>query len=125
MSRSDIKLEKFQKAFRALEGIYLKPEQEDRSNIDATIQRFEFTFELAWKFLKDYFFERGLELNFPKEVIQQAFAVNLIANEEVWVNMLKDRNMTSHTYDEQLADEIYNRIKLYVPELHKLLDNIK
>jgi nucleotidyltransferase substrate binding protein (TIGR01987 family) len=124
MSKSEIKFEKFKKALLSLEAIYLKPIQDDRSNIDATIQRFEFTFELAWKFLKDYFFERDIELNYPKEVMQQAFNVNLINNEDVWIKMLKDRNMTSHTYNEKLADEIYLRIKLYVPELRHLLDNI-
>lgn len=119
-----IKLEKFTKALIALEAIYLKPMQEDRSNVDATIQRFEFTFELAWKFLKDYFTQKGLELHFPKEILQQAFETRLIDNEELWITMLKDRNMTSHTYDEKLADEIYIRIKSYVPELRNLLDKI-
>ena len=124
MLKNTIKLEKFKKALVALEAIYLKPMQEDRTNVDATIQRFEFTFELAWKFLKDYFLERDLELHFPKEVIQQAFEVRLIDNEDIWIKMLKDRNMTSHTYDEKLADEIYIRIKSYVPELRNLLDKI-
>lgn len=124
MLRSAIKLEKFKKALFALEAIYLKPLEADRSNIDATIQRFEFTFELAWKFLKDYFFEQGIELNYPKEIIQEAFKVNLIDSELVWIKMLKDRNLTSHTYDQILADEIYNRIKLYVPELRSLLEKV-
>lgn len=124
MLRSTIKLEKFKKALISLEAIYLKPLEADRSNIDATIQRFEFTFELAWKFLKDYFFEQGIELNYPKEIIQEAFKVNLIDNELVWITMLKDRNLTSHTYDEKLADDIYNRIKLYVPKLRNLLDKV-
>lgn len=124
MLRSTIKLEKFKKALISLEAIYLKPLEADRSNIDATIQRFEFTFELSWKFLKDYFFEQGIELNYPKEIIQEAFKVNLITNELVWIAMLKDRTLTSHTYDEKLADEIYNRIKLYVPKLRNLLDKV-
>ena len=124
MSKSKIKFEKFKKALVSLEAIYLKPMQDDRSNVDATIQRFEFTFELAWKFLKDYFADRDIELNYPKEVIQQAFNVNLIDKEDVWIKMLKDRNMTSHTYDEKLADEIYLRIKLYVPELRNLLNKL-
>ena len=124
MLRSKIKFEKFKKALLSLEAIYLKPMQDDRSNGDATIQRFEFTFELAWKFLKDYFLERDLELHYPKEVIQEAFNVNLIDDEVLWIKMLKDRNMTSHTYDEKLADEIYKRIKLYVPVLRCLLENI-
>lgn len=125
MSKSKIKLEKFQKVLLSLEAIYLKPMQDDRSNVDATIQRFEFTFELAWKFLKDFFLERDLELHYPKEIIQEAFAVNLISNEDLWVKMLRDRNMTSHTYDEKLADEIFSRIKLYVPALRNLLNKVK
>lgn len=125
MSKNSVKLEKFEKALVALESIYLKPMQEDRSNIDATIQRFEFTFELAWKFLKDYFWERNIELHYPKEIIQQAFIVDLINDEDIWIKMLRDRNLTSHTYDEKLADTIYSRIKQYVPELRTLLKNIK
>lgn len=120
MSKTGIKFEKFCKAFIKLEKIHLKPALDDDINIDATIQRFEFTFELAWKFLKDYFSEKGVILNFPKEVIQEAFAVGLIDNEDLWVQMLSDRNMTSHTYDEKLANEIYQRIKKYVPEFKKI-----
>ena len=120
MQKSKIKFEKFQKALNSLEMIYLKPVQEDRSNIDATIQRFEFTFELAWKFLKDYFAERDVILNYPKEVLKEAFGVGLIDDENLWLEMLHDRNMTSHTYDEELADEIYVKIKAYVPELRRL-----
>lgn len=125
MSKSKIKFEKFQKALISLEAVYLKPMQEDRTNVDATIQRFEFTFELSWKFLKDFFFERGLELNYPKEIIKEAFSVNLIDDESLWIKMLRDRNMTSHTYDEKLADEIFSRIKSYVPELRNLLKNVE
>jgi nucleotidyltransferase substrate binding protein (TIGR01987 family) len=121
---SKIKFEKFEKALISLEAIYLKPMQDDRSNVDATIQRFEFTFELAWKFLKDYFFEQGIELNYPKEVLQQAFKVDLISDEQLWIKMLNDRNMTSHTYNEKLADEIYCSIKLYVPNLRDLLNKV-
>lgn len=124
MSKIQIKFEKFQKALVSLENIYLKPRQEDRSNIDATIQRFEFTFELAWKFLKEFFFERGLELNYPKDVIKEAFGVGLLHDEGLWISMLRDRNLTSHTYDEKLADEIFSRIKLYVPALRGLLNTV-
>jgi nucleotidyltransferase substrate binding protein (TIGR01987 family) len=121
MQKTKIKFEKFTKALAALEAIYLHPITEDRVNIDATIQRFEFTFELCWKFLKDYLQEQGLNLNYPKEVIKEAFASGIISNEDVWLNMLSDRNLTSHSYDQTLADQIYLRIKDYVPELKQLL----
>lgn len=125
MKKSEFKFEKFKKALAALEEIYLKPVQEDRSNIDATIQRFEFTFELGWKFLKDYFEERDIHLNYPKEVIQESFAVGLVDDEEAWIQMLRDRNMTSHTYDQKLADEIYRRIRGHVPAFKALVDRLK
>ncbi len=121
MLKTQIKFEKFCKALATLEAIYLKPVMDDRANIDATIQRFEFTFELGWKFLKDYFEEKGVVLNYPKEIIQEAFAAGLINDERLWLQMLSDRNMTFHTYNEKLADEIYERIKKYVPELKKIV----
>ncbi|MCC8377419.1 MAG: HI0074 family nucleotidyltransferase substrate-binding subunit [Rickettsia endosymbiont of Graphium doson] len=118
------KLENFRKAFIALEAIYLKPITEDRAYIDATIQRFEFTFELAWKFLKEYFAQMGIVLNYPKEVIKEAYAVGIINDEDLWIHMLLDRNMTSHTYNKKLADEIYEHIKNYTPEFKRLLSII-
>ncbi len=121
--KTHIKFEKFKKALTSLEAIYLQLPRKDRSNIDATIQRFEFTFELCWKFLKDFFLEKDIALNYPKEVIGQAFSVGMIDNETLWVQMLTDRNMTSHTYDEQLADQIFKRIQGYVPELRRLCDD--
>lgn len=124
MSKINLKLEKFRKAFMTLEDIYLKPVTEDRAYIDATIQRFEFTFELAWKFLKEYFSQKGTVLHYPKEVVKEAYAAGIINDEELWIQMLLDRNMTSHTYDEKLANEIHSRIKNYVPELKKLLNII-
>lgn len=123
MEKAKIKFEKLQKALASLESIYLKPDTLDRSNIDATIQRFEFTFELFWKFLKDFFQEQGIQLHYPKEVIQEAFKVGTINDEGLWLQMLEDRNMTSHTYDEELANEIFLRIKRYTPEIRRVVDS--
>jgi nucleotidyltransferase substrate binding protein (TIGR01987 family) len=125
MQKIELKLEKLRKALGALEAIYLKPTLEDRSNIDATIQRFEFTFELFWKVLKDFFYHKGLEINYPRDVIKQAYADKLVNNESLWLQMLKDRNLTSHTYDEILADQIFNHIKSYVPLLRESFEKIE
>jgi nucleotidyltransferase substrate binding protein (TIGR01987 family) len=124
MQKVKFKLEKLRKALETLEAIYLKPNLEDRSNIDATIQRFEFTFELFWKVLKEFFYQKGLEVNYPKDVIKEAYADNLIQNESLWIQMLKDRNLTSHTYDETLANEIFKNIKNYVPVLREAFNKI-
>lgn len=78
---------------------------------DACIQRFEFTIELFWKFLRLYMIEnREKEINFPREVLQKAYKYNLINNEEIWLNMLTDRNKISHIYDEEEIEKIYSNI---------------
>jgi nucleotidyltransferase substrate binding protein (TIGR01987 family) len=112
MSKIKIKYDKFNKALISLEAIYLRPlATNDRIIIDACIQRFEFTFELAWKLLKDFFAIQSIFLNFPKEILKEAYAIGLIENEQLWLQMLNDRNLTAHTYNEKLADEIFLHIK--------------
>ena len=85
MSKIQLKFEKFHKVLNTLEKIYLQPVSEDRINIDATIQRFEFTFELAWKHLKEYFGEKGIILYYPKEILREAFTSHIIDNESLWL----------------------------------------
>jgi nucleotidyltransferase substrate binding protein (TIGR01987 family) len=91
---------------------------------DATIQRFEFTFETVWKALKLYLEHQGHEGPGPRPVLKKAFAEKLIPTEEeaeVWLRMLEDRNLTSHAYDETLARSIYGHIvKDYAPLLSKM-----
>lgn len=80
---------------------------------DATIQRFEFTFEVVWKTLKLYLERQGYECGGPRSTIKKAFAENLIPTPEEadrWLRMLEDRNLTSHAYDEALARQIYGHI---------------
>lgn len=108
---------KLNKALMALEQMVEKPMQSDRSNIDATIQRFEFSIELFWKLLKGILESQGVTVQYPKEVLKQAFKGHLIDHENLWMEMLKDRNLTSHTYEEKLADKIYMHIKNYMPLL--------
>jgi len=90
---------------------------------DGLIQRFEFTFELAWKTLKSIFEDEGLMgLNSPKTVLREAYAAGLIVDEELWLNMLNDRNSTVHIYDEKMSIEICNNIiNKYADEFRKLL----
>jgi nucleotidyltransferase substrate binding protein (TIGR01987 family) len=80
---------------------------------DATIQRFEFTFEVVWKTLKLYLERQGHECGGPRPTLKKAFAENLIPTPEeadVWLEMLEDRNLTSHAYDEELACRISRHI---------------
>ena len=87
---------------------------------DAAIQRFEFTFELAWKALKVFYFDKGVDLNSPKDVFRHAFASGDIQDEKIWLEMLKDRNLTSHTYDEPLACEVFSHLPKYFNALNSL-----
>jgi nucleotidyltransferase substrate binding protein (TIGR01987 family) len=81
--------------------------------IDGTIQRFEFTFELFWKALRRLLVRQGIEANSPKAVLQQAYRLGWLDDEPKWLRVLEDRNLTSHTYKEQLALEIYGRIPMH------------
>lgn len=93
---------------------------------DAAIQRFEFTYELAWKLIKEYLHYTGIAVaNSPRAAFKEAFAVDLIQNGEAWIAMIDDRNLTAHTYDEKKALEIYQRIKSdYYPQFVDLAQKV-
>ena len=90
---------------------------------DGAIQRFEFCTELAWKTMREYLLDQGYtNINSPKEVIKQAFAFGMIEDSKVWLELLNDRNLTSHVYDEATARAIFDRIESqYLPLFDKAL----
>jgi nucleotidyltransferase substrate binding protein (TIGR01987 family) len=102
--------------------------QEPETNplaVDGTIQRFEFVIELFWKTLKRLLAAEGIQTDTPREAIQQAFQVNWLKDETAWLQMLKDRNETSHIYNEAAARRIYNHVKEYFPELEKTFNFLR
>lgn len=95
--------------------------------IDGVLHRFEFTFELAWKTMKDYLEYMGVieKTGSPREVIKSAFQYNLIEDGEQWIEMMLSRNTLSHIYDESESRNIYNKIKeSYIKILLKLIEKI-
>ncbi len=108
--KTKLSFNQLEKALQRLKQMLDRPADADRANVDASIQRFEFCIELSWKALKRLLFDLGKEVNFPKEILQEAFQGHLIDDEISWILMLTDRNQTSHTYDEELADQIFNRL---------------
>lgn len=92
---------------------------------EGLIQRFEYTFELAWKTLKDYLESQEVEAKFPREVIKQAFHYELIQDGELWMDMLEKRNLLAHTYDEERFNFAVKKIKeeYYgaISQIHSLL----
>jgi len=95
-------------------------EEETDMNRDASIQRFEFCVELAWKSIQKFLQEEKIICNSPKSCLQEAFAFGLIKDDEAWIHMMDDRNLTVHTYDQELAKQIYSRIPGYVDHLRML-----
>lgn len=103
-------------------------EEENEIMIDATLHRYEFTFELAWKTLKDYMEYLGIAMNTgsPREVIKEGFAHKIISDGEVWIKMMLARNSLSHLYDEETSRQVYKEIKSeYVYEIEKLIETLK
>lgn len=89
---------------------------------EGLIQRFEYTFELAWNTLKDYLESKGVEASFPRDVIKQAFAAGILGNGEIWMNMLESRNLMAHTYNEARFKKAVDSILVsYYPELQRLI----
>ena len=103
-------------------------EEESELMIDAVLHRYEFTFELAWKTLKDYLEYLGVSINTgsPREVIKESFAHELISDGEVWIKMMLARNSLSHLYDEETSREVYEEIKNeYIYQIEKLVETLE
>ena len=104
-----LKQQSFNAALHKLEEALNEPASEYLR--DASIQRFEFTYELAWKTLKAYLSSKDIIVLSPKETLQIAYQQGLLHNANAWSELHMKRNLTSHTYDEKLAEEIYIYLK--------------
>ena len=91
---------------------------------DATIQRFEFTFELCWKIMQTIVKENIPNIYGPKNVIREAAKLNLIDDPQAWFDFLNKRNLTVHTYKEMIAKEVYHAAKDFIPYVEKLITNV-
>ncbi|MCR1898468.1 nucleotidyltransferase substrate binding protein [Irregularibacter muris] len=127
MSAYKQKFENYKNALKKLNEGLKRLEYEDDLLRDGIIQRFEFTFEIAWKTLKAIFEDEGLiGLNSPKTVLREAFSAGIIRNEELWLSMLRDRNSTTHIYSEEMAKKICLNIEeKYTETLNNLMLEIE
>ena len=126
MKRFDERKEDFSKALERLKEALKEPETD--LAVDGVLHRFEFTFELAWKTMKDYLEYIGImdKTGSPREVIKSAFEYGIIENGKEWINMMLARNQLSHLYDEETSREIYFDIKeIYVRLLANLKDKLE
>lgn len=121
--------QRFQNFSRAMHLLRQAVEQDQLNELEQVglIQCFMFTFELAWKTLKDKMEDDGIVLNkiSPKDIVRDAYAAKYIDEPEIWFKMISDRNLLSHTYNFQTFESASVVIKqVYVTELDKLYDDL-
>ncbi len=117
-------LNKFEMAFTRLEKAAGRVV--DDLDRDGVIQRFEFTFELLWKTAKIFLEYEGLRCVGPRSCIKEGVRREILVEGEVLLDMLEDRNKTSHIYDEHTAEEIFERIKNeYVPVIVRNIGKLR
>jgi len=114
----------FSKAFAQLKEAVQLSQQRKLSKLEeqGLIQSFEYTYELAWNVLKDYLELQGeTEIHGSRDAIRLAFRRGLIADGDTWMEMIRDRISSTHTYNEETARKVAaNVVKLYFPEFEKL-----
>ena len=128
MRSIDFKYMNLKKAYDRLLEVSKLYDGKDDIIRDSLIQRFEFTYELTHKTLREFMKYLGvtLENSFPRSIYKKAYVNNLISNDKVWISLLEDRNSTLHIYSEDLADEIANRIvNEHVDAIGELVNNLE
>lgn len=129
-------LERYQNFSKALEKLIQVQDKLFDSEVsdvdifrDSLIQRFEFTLELAKNLQRDILREKGVQetlLASPKDIFSESYKLGLLEDYEIWFKMVKSRNLSSHTYNEDLAQEMATGIlSSYIPELKRFYQNIK
>lgn len=114
----------FEKSYKLLNQYIDKPIETELERA-GIIQLFEVSFELSWKLMKDYLEAQELVVKSPRETIKQAFQIGLIDDGHVWIDALSDRNLTVHTYDEEMAKKMVKDIaNVYFPELKKFYNKL-
>jgi nucleotidyltransferase substrate binding protein (TIGR01987 family) len=114
-----LKTAEYAKAVTALGRALALPE--DDITRDASIQRFEFCVELAWKVSKKVL---GTDSTAPKQVIREMGQALLIDDVRLWLEAIDQRNLSSHTYNEQLAREVYQFAADFLPALESLVSKL-
>ena len=111
MIEAKVQLENFESATKRLKAALEYDPLELDIVMDAVIQRFEFTFETAWKSVKLAAKAVGYDCKSPKGCLKLAYRMGWIKDEERWLELLEARNLTSHTYDQETAMDVYETVK--------------
>jgi len=121
--------ENLEKAFNTLKEAVFFDKYDEIIKRDVVIKRFEYTIESFWKMFKRYLSFIGYNerlLISPKGIMKQAYYAQLVDNEDAWYNMLEDRNILVHVYDEDEINKIYKTIlEKYFPEMQISFEKLK
>ncbi len=124
MSKYELVRDDFVKALTRLEESLALPKTDITR--DSSIQRFEFTLDLAWKTAKAYLEEyRGVRCTSPKGCFREAFQEGLIDNDPFWLELVDLRNETVHTYQEAFAEQVYGQLSKAIDYFKQLADRLK
>ena len=105
---------------------FVEKDELNKFELQGLIHCFEYTFELAWKTMKDYLEKEGFEVKSPRSAIQTAFQIQLITNGHAWIDALEKRNLMAHTYNENLTKEAELLIReSYYHEIIRLLNQLE
>ncbi len=118
---------------KSLERFTQVVEREDRYKedgygdvyLDLIIKRFEFTYEMSWKTIKRLLSFLGIEVKSPRGAFQEAYAQGIITDETVWLDMIEQRNLSSHVYDEYEVMDILDKKERYKEAFDSLSVKIK
>lgn len=127
MSRLSERIENFNKVYELFAMARNEYVNNKSNNINrlALVQSFEIITELGWKVLKDYLASKGIEVFTPKDCIKEAFTINFLPTAQIWIDMVKDRNSSSHEYDMEKVDLILEKISLeYYDEITRFKEQI-
>ena len=129
MSRLSERIENFKKAYNIFfDAVQAYNKDENSVLIQmALVQSFKICIELAWKVLKDYLQQKGINSLLPKDVIKEAFSTEIIKNGQVWIDMINARSSTSHEYNidkvnviiKNISSNYYEELQLFNKEIEK------
>ena len=124
MSTPDLRISQLTQALARLDEALAQPK--DSFMRDSAIQRFEFTADLAWKVLQSVLEDKfGIQANSPKTAVRSSHENGLLVDVNSWLALIDDRNLTSHSYNEEVADKIYTELPRYAALVRSLLDALK
>ncbi|MBI4244444.1 MAG: nucleotidyltransferase substrate binding protein [Planctomycetes bacterium] len=116
------RIKSFKKTIDNLTSVLSKPKNDESR--DLAIKRFELCFEICWKTVRDFLKHKGAIYNSPRDTLKGIFKYGLIEDNSSWYDMIDDRNLAVHIYNEKLAEKIYVNLPNYLKLLNKLYTSL-